>query len=142
MTVDLALKLTRTIPAAPEKVFDAWLDPQMMALFLCPGAGTTSKVTNDPTVGGRYDILMEGGPHGDGIPHWGTYRRIDRPEVLEFTWNSPHAEPDSIVTLTFTPVPAGTEVTLVHDRFPSEGARSGHEKGWSSILEKLEARFA
>ncbi|GGE34428.1 hypothetical protein GCM10011360_22860 [Primorskyibacter flagellatus] len=142
MTVDLALKLTRTIPAAPEKVFDAWLDPQVMALFLCPGEGTTSQVTNDPTVGGRYDILMEGGPHGEGVPHWGTYRRIDRPEVLEFTWNSPHAEPDSIVTLTFKPVSGGTEVTLVHDRFPSDGARSGHEKGWTSILEKLEARFA
>lgn len=142
MTVDLALKLTRVIPAPADKVFDAWLNPEVMQGFLCPGEGTTSRVSNDPVVGGRYDILMEGGPHGEGVPHWGEYRRIDRPEHLEFTWNSPHAEPDSIVTLEFRPVDGGTEVTLIHDRFPSEGARDGHEKGWTSILEKLEATFA
>lgn len=141
MTVDLALKLTRTIPAPQDKVFDAWLDPKVMAIFLCPGEGTTSKVSNDPVVGGRYDILMEGGVHGEGIPHWGEYRVITPPDRLEFTWNSPHAEPDSIVSLDFRTVEGGTEVTLIHDRFPSDGARDGHEKGWTSILEKLELAF-
>ena len=141
MTVDLALKLTRVIPAAQDKVFDAWLDPKLMALFLCPGEGTTSTVTTDPRVGGRFDILMEGGVHGEGIPHWGVYREISRPDRLVFTWNSPHAEPDSVVALDFRSVKGGTEVTLIHDRFPSEGSRNGHEQGWSSILEKLDAMF-
>lgn len=137
MTVELALKLNRVIPAPQDKVFDAWLNPKVMQIFLCPGEGTTSQVSNDPVEGGRYDILMEGGPHGEGVPHWGEYKEISRPDRLSFTWNSPHAEPDSIVTLDFVAVDGGTEVTLTHDRFPSDAARDGHEKGWGSILEKL-----
>ncbi|OWU85083.1 hypothetical protein ATO6_08505 [Oceanicola sp. 22II-s10i] len=141
MTLELALKVSRTIPAAPDKVFDAWLDPQVMQRFMCPGAQRALRVSNDPRVGGRFDILMVGSD-GKEIPHWGEYREISRPSRLVFTWNSPHAEPDSVVELTFARDGAGTLVTLVHDRFPSEGSRNGHEQGWTGILEKLDAVFA
>lgn len=139
MTLDLPLRLSRTIPAEREKVFDAWLDPALMQIFLCPEEGSMAKVTTDATEGGRFDILMEGGPDDEGVPHWGEYRVIDRPVRLDFTWNSPHAAPDSLVHLTFEDSKDGTHVRLVHDCFPSEEARDGHEKGWTSILEKLEA---
>ncbi len=136
MTADLALKLTRHIPAPPERVFDAWLDPATLKRFMCPGDGmSVPKAENDPRTGGRFDILM----HNDmgEIPHWGEYREIDRPNRLVFTWNSPHAAPDSVVTLTFAASGKGTDVTLVHDRFPSEASRDGHEKGWTAILARL-----
>jgi uncharacterized protein YndB with AHSA1/START domain len=136
MTADLALKLTQFIAATPERVFDAWLDPATLRRFMCPGENTrVLKAETDPQVGGRYDILMSN-EMGD-IPHWGEYREIDRPNRLAFTWNSPHATPDSVVTLTFSPKDGGTEVTLVHDRFPSDASRDGHEKGWTAILGKL-----
>ena len=136
MTTDLALKLTQHVPAAPEKVFDAWLDPETLKRFMCPMEGTSVlRAETDPRVGGRYDILMSN-EMGE-IPHWGEYREIDRPNRLVFTWNSPHAAPDSIVTLTFEGASGGTDVTLVHDRFPSDGSRDGHEKGWTSILAGL-----
>jgi uncharacterized protein YndB with AHSA1/START domain len=136
MTVDLELKLTRHIPALPERVYQAWLDPAVMVRFFHghPDHSVTSADT-DPRLGGSYRVVMNDGTKD--IPHWGEYRRLDRPTCIEFTWNSPHATPDSIVTLTFTPSETGTEVTLVHDRFPSEGARDGHEKGWGCILDQL-----
>jgi uncharacterized protein YndB with AHSA1/START domain len=136
MTTDLALKLTRHIPAPPERVFDAWLDPATLKRFMCPGRDNAClKAETDPRVGGRYDIVMSN-DMGE-VPHWGEYREIDRPNRLVFTWNSPHATPDSIVTLTFAAAGAGTDMTLVHDRFPSEGSRDGHEKGWTAILALL-----
>lgn len=138
MTTDLALKLTRRIAASPEQLFDAWLDPAMLRRFISPGGGTsTLRAETDPRIGGRYDIVMRN-EMGE-IPHWGEYREIDRPNRLSFTWNSPHAVPDSIVTLTFRAVGDETEVTLVHDRFPSEASRNGHEGGWTSILAALDA---
>jgi uncharacterized protein YndB with AHSA1/START domain len=138
MTTDLALKITRRIAAPPERLFDAWLDPAMLRSFMSPGGGvSTTQAQTDPRPGGRYDILMHN-EMGE-IPHWGVYREIDRPNRLAFTWNSPHAEPDSLVTLTFRKVGDDTEVTLVHDRFPSEQSRSGHEGGWTSILAALDA---
>ena len=136
MTADLALKLTQHVPAAAERVFDAWLDPATLKRFMSPGADATClKAETDPRVGGRYDIVMSN-EMGE-IPHWGEYREIDRPNRLVFTWNSPHAEPDSVVTLTFAASGKGTDVTLIHDRFPSEGSRDGHEKGWTAILARL-----
>lgn len=138
MTTDLALKITRRIAASPERLFDAWLDPAMLKRFISPVPGTsTLRAETDPRPGGRYEIVMQN-EMGE-IPHWGEYREIDRPNRLSFTWNSPHAEPDSLVTLTFRPVGDETEVTLVHDRFPSEAERSGHERGWTGILDGLAA---
>jgi uncharacterized protein YndB with AHSA1/START domain len=138
MTTDLALRLTRRIAASPERLFDAWLDPAMLRRFMCPGDGVSVlRAETEPRPGGRFDILMRN--ECGEIPHWGQYREIDRPRRLVFTWNSPHATPDSLVTLTFHPVEGGTEVTLEHDRFPGEGARDGHERGWTAILAGLAA---
>lgn len=136
MTTDLSLKVTQIVPAEPERVFDAWLDPEMITRFMiaAPGAGVKS-AEMDPRVGGRYAITMTN-DMGE-IPHWGEYREINRPDRLVFTWNSPHAAPDSLVTLTFEPVDGETLVTLVHEIFPSEGSRDGHTKGWTSILKTL-----
>ena len=136
MTIDLALKVTRTIPAPPERVFDAWLTPSIMTRFMHGAPDhTVTSAESDARVGGTYKVVMNNGEKH--IPPWGEYREIDRPNRLVFTWNSPHATPDSIVTLDFKAVTDGTELTLTHDRFPSEGSRDGHEKGWTCILGQL-----
>jgi uncharacterized protein YndB with AHSA1/START domain len=132
MTVELALKLTQRIPATPERVFDAWLDPAMLSRFM---SREVLKAESDPRVGGRFDIVMKN-EMGE-VPHWGVYREIDRPNRLAFTWNSPYAEPDSLVTITLKKVGNETELTLIHDRFPTDSAREGHKKGWTAILEAL-----
>lgn len=33
------------------------------------------------------------------------------------------------------------EVTILHELFPAEEARDGHEKGWTSCLNRLETLF-
>jgi len=135
-TTEVELKVIQHVPAPPDRVFDAWLDPEMLARFMRPKQDEPAPgVDLDPRVGGRYEILM--GPPENADRHWGEYKEIARPERLVFTWNSPHAAPDSLVTLTFKMVDGGTEVTLVHDRFPSEGSREGHRQGWTNILETL-----
>ena len=108
----------------------------MLTQFMITGPKTgVERAETDPKVGGRYDIIMTN-EMGE-VPHWGVYKEIDRPNRLVFTWNSPHAAPDSLVTLTFTPVDGETDVTLVHEIFPSEGSRDGHKKGWKAILSVL-----
>lgn len=141
MTTDLILRVTQQVPASPERVFDAWLDADMLAKFMLtgPDSGVSSAET-EAKVGGAYRIVMTN-DMGE-VPHWGEYREIDRPGRLVFTWNSPHAAPDSLVTLTFAPAGGGTLVTLVHEKFPSEGSREGHIKGWTGILETLSGAFA
>jgi uncharacterized protein YndB with AHSA1/START domain len=133
---DLSLTVSRVIPAPPERVFDAWLDPKMMAKFMMGMPGTTvPKVETDPRAGGRFLILMR---TDRDLPHEGTYKEITRPRRLVFTWESAHSTvEDSTVTVTFAEADGGTLVELTQVRFASEGSRDGHKAGWSYILDLL-----
>lgn len=141
-TQDLELTCTRTIAASPEMLYDAWLDPAMLARFMTPGPDmTVPKAEADARVGGRFDIVMRAGDQE--LPHWGLYRELDRPNRIVFTWNSPYTtDEDSTVTLSFRAVAAGTEVTLHHIRFPSEESRDNHQGGWTAILACLDEAVA
>ena len=134
---DLTLTVTRTINAPPETVFDAWLNPEMLMRFMCPGPGmTTPSATADPQVGGRFDLIMKNGD--DEMPHGGVYREIDRPNRLVFSWESPFNAEGSTVTLDFKPTSDGTHLTLTHIRFVDEQSRDNHQGGWTAILAKLD----
>lgn len=133
---DLSLTVSRTITAAPERVFDAWLDPGMLMRFMQPGPGmTTPSAATDPREGGRFDLIMKNGD--DEMPHGGVYKVIDRPNRLVFSWESPFSVEGSTVTLDFRPEGTGTHVTLTHVRFPDQESRDNHENGWTAILTRL-----
>ena len=133
----LELRCEKLISAPPEAVFNAWLDPAMLARFMTPGPGmSVPHAATDPKVGGRFDIVMKAGD--DEIPHAGTYKEISPHSKLVFTWESPFSVDDSTVTLEFAPEGSATRVTLHHVRFPSEESRANHEGGWMAILTSLD----
>ena len=133
---ELALEVSRVINASKEHLFNAWLDPKMLAQFMTPADGVTvPEAKTDPTPGGRYLIVMRT-PDRD-LPHSGTYRAIDPHDRIVFTWESEFSRDDSEVTLTFDEADGGTLVTLRHVRFLDEEKRDNHEKGWGAILEAL-----
>lgn len=137
MTTDLSLKVSRKIAAPAKSLFEAWLDPEMLMRFMCPdhGMGVKSAET-DPRTGGAYSVVMLG--ESGEIPHWGEYLEITQFSRIAFTWQSPYSVPDSVVTLAFDEQDGSTNLTLTHERFLSEEMRDNHEKGWTSILRKLE----
>ena len=134
---DLSLKITKTIKAPIEKVFDAWLDPAMLSQFVLPGPGMPKpEVENDPREGGRFSIIMQVGDNK--IPHSGTYITLKRPELLVFSWESPFSRDDSRVTLKFSAIDgSSTSLELSHVKFNDEESRDNHKGGWSNILDML-----
>jgi len=134
---ELSVNIQKLIEAPIKKVFDAWLDPVMLAQFMLPAPGMEPSPTkNEARVDGRFEILMNVGDKQ--IPHTGTYLEIDRPSTLVFTWESPASLDNSIVTLKFTAVDDNkTNIVLTHDRFIDEEHRSNHEGGWTNILKSL-----
>jgi len=134
---DLSLTVKKTIPAPVEKVFDAWLDPKMLAKFMMPGpAMSVPKAESDGREGGRFNIVMAT-PEQE-IPHAGTYLEISPHSRIRFTWESPYSVDDSTVTLDFKATgDKTTEVALTHVKFASEEARDNHKGGWTSILDML-----
>jgi uncharacterized protein YndB with AHSA1/START domain len=140
---DLELTISRKIAASREKVFNAWLSPEMLARFMRTPSGSTdvSKVKTDPVKGGRFSIVMVTAERE--IPHAGTYLDIDPYSHLAFTWESPYSLDDSVVTIDLAEVdPGTTEITLRQVKFKSEEARQGHTSGWSAILDSLEQTLA
>ena len=134
---DLSLSVSRTINAPIEKVFDAWLDPKMLAQFILPMPGMPQpEVENEPAQGGSFTIVM---PVGENqVPHTGKYLEITRPTRLVFTWESPCSTDGSTVTINFSQASENkTNVELTHVRFIDEETRSDHEGGWTNILEAL-----
>lgn len=126
----------RTIAATAEELFDAWLDPVAVGLWMRPSAIRRTEAKIDPRVGGRYEIQM----HSDteDYPHSGEYRVIDRPRRLVFTWISRGTEGrETLVTVDFLPMAQRTEVVVTHERLP-DAARESHTNGWTSGIERLE----
>lgn len=135
-TNDLTLTVSRTFDAPSEKVFDAWLNPEMLTRFMTPGDDVSvPSATVDPVEGGEFEVIMKVGDKE--IPHSGVYKAIDRHRRLVFTWESPHSIDGSTVTVEFAPAEKGTEVTLTQVSFSSEDSRDGHTEGWTAILAAL-----
>ena len=134
---ELKLELSHKYAASREDLFDAWLDPRMLAQFMTPGPDmSVPEAKSDAREGGRFLVVMRAGDQD--LPHAGTYKTIDRPNRLAFTWESPMSPiEDSTVTLDFEEVDGGTNLRLTHVRFPSEESRANHEGGWTRILATL-----
>jgi uncharacterized protein YndB with AHSA1/START domain len=131
-----AVVVRRTIAAPAEDLFDAWLDPQALALWMRPGTIQSTVAQVEARVGGGYEITMQGtsGP----IVHKGVYRTIDRPTRLAFTWITAFTENrETLVTVDFIRLGQRTEVVVTHEQLP-ESALPSHHKGWTSGLEHLD----
>ena len=134
---DLTLTCRRTIKATPEQLYNAWLDPATMKQFMAGASQmSVSEARSDARVGGGFFVMMVGDTE---VPHQGIYKALEPFSRIVFTWESPFSTADSEVELRFHPVSGGTEVVLHQVKFLSEGARDGHVKGWTAILEKLES---
>lgn len=137
-TDEFALTVQREIAASAEDLFDAWLDADSLGVWMRPGEVRATRAETDPREGGEFRILMVR-EDADTILHTGTYRVIDRPRRLVFTWSSPHTDfRDSIVTVTFEPSATSTLVQIHQIGLPSADAQAGHENGWSDALRELD----
>ena len=138
MTDDYLVTVQREIAAPAEDLFDAWLDAQSLGSWLKPDGIRETRAETDPRVGGTFRIVMV--DDESSIVHSGTYREIDRPRRLVFTWSSPATGfRDSIVTVTFQPSSSSSTVVEIHQvGLPDEEARVGHHAGWSDALRELD----
>ena len=91
-----------------------------------------------PPVGHEYRIAIT---HKGGNVHTilGTYRLIDPPRKLVYTWRwegGPIA--DTLVTVDFAPEGEATKVTITHEQFTNTEDRDKHNEGWNGCLNRLQ----
>lgn len=138
-----SLTITRTITGSPEEVFQAWTNPEVMSSWWGPEGMTGAECNLDVRDGGHWRAIMRG-PNGEHTTS-GEYVRVDPPKELVFTWaweNDGVRGEETLVTVTFKPQGSNTALTLLHERFSKQETCDMHFEGWSSTLNKLEAKFA
>jgi uncharacterized protein YndB with AHSA1/START domain len=137
-----ALRITRILKAPPERVYQAFLDPDALAKWMPPHGFTGHVHHIEPKVGGRFRMSFStidrkwthffGGEYLELTP----YERIVNTDRFEDE-NLRHIE--LRVTVTFKPVPEGTELTIVQegiDKLPKEMS-SGASIGWKQSMDNL-----
>jgi uncharacterized protein YndB with AHSA1/START domain len=130
------LTLTRLLPAPREQVFAAWTTPESLRQWMCPDDAEVVLVEMDLRVGGEFRIDMLAG--GERLVHRGTYRQIDPPQTLVFTWISVDTYGgETVVRVDLRERGNGTQLTLTQTLLPDSRAVERHTRGWSQILDRL-----
>ena len=140
LTPNVKVSVTRHFDASPERVFDAWLDPEMIGKWMFGPALREEEVLRivaDARVGGAFSFLVR--RQGQEIDHVGKYREIDRPRRLIFTWGiAGESEDESLVIIEIVPQGTGAELTLTHEMDPKwADYASRTEAGWTKMLDAL-----
>jgi uncharacterized protein YndB with AHSA1/START domain len=122
------IRVARHFRAAPEHVFDAWLDPRIAGQWLFATAlRPMAQVNIDARAGGSFSLLER--CSGVDIEHTGDYLEVDRPRRLVFTLRLPQI---SRVSADFVSLHAGCELVVAH-RLPQEVATVMRNR-WTGML--------
>lgn len=131
----LPVRIMRTVPAPPTVVWRAFTDPNALTSWFWP-ARLAPRVQTEPQVGGRYQIASAvARSMASAIS--GEYLTVDEPDMLAFTWCWEGGENPSRVTVRFSEVDDGTELTVEHDQFVDEEDRDAQSRSWRDCLDRL-----
>lgn len=135
-----AVTVIRSMKAPLQAVFDAWTDPLILRQWMCPGPGVVGEMTCDPVVGGSYRLVMVF-PDGAYVVT-GDYLEVEPPHRLVFTWVSERSAGPTRVTVTLRSDGDLTEMSIVHDRLPSDAFRGFASGAWADVLGKLDSALS
>jgi uncharacterized protein YndB with AHSA1/START domain len=137
-----AAVVQRLLPAAPDIVYDQWLDPVALADWMCPRPARCRNVGLEPRLGGQLRIDVE--DEGTEFFITGEYLVLDRPNRLSFTWTCstwPDTGRRSVVDVRLESRGSGqTMMTIEHTLLPP-GLVDQHERGWMAIAGQLAAEL-
>ena len=139
-----SLRMVHRLPASPERVFDALVNPEAMRKWMFAGEDTKYEV--DLRVGGTWSITNR----RDGVEYVasGTYLEVDPPRRLVYTFAMLQFSPNSdTITIELTPAAgecimtftqAGLDIADELRQVPV-GEKGGSETGWEQGFEALTA---
>jgi len=134
------LHLEKLLPSPPERVFGAFTDSEQLRGWWGPVGFTVQSLEFDVVEGTDYRITMQP-PDGDVFRIRGTFRALEVPRRVTFTFVYEEPDPDdqeTLVTLRFDPEDGGTRLVLDQEPFTTAARWELHRQGWTETLERLE----
>jgi uncharacterized protein YndB with AHSA1/START domain len=135
---EATLRLVRPFAAPRERVFAAWTSSEALRQWWWPAQFAT-QISCDLRVGGTYRFESTGLPEGRNIAVSGTFREVDAPRRLVYTWQWDGETATTLVTVELHERDGGTELVLTHTPFDNEEERANHHQGWDDCIDRIEA---
>jgi len=124
------IRITRTINAPPEMIFDALTQAAWLRDWFCREART------EPCEGGQFRVGW-----WSGYDAHGTYTAFAPPRVVGFTWLGKGEPGETQIRIALKPVEGATKLTLTHTGFGTgkkwAGQADGAMREWGKVLDSL-----
>jgi uncharacterized protein YndB with AHSA1/START domain len=151
------VRIEETFAAPRERVFDAWVRPDLLARWYAPGGCTLHIEHVEVRPGGSYHWCIRNPSFGDC---WtiGTYMEVTPPERLVFTaviadaagspaspesqGHDPAWPSETVVRVTFEERGGRTVVTLEQDVPEALAKRTGALPSWLDMFDRLRRQLA
>lgn len=131
----------RKMPAPREVVYAAWIDPEGLREWMCPGDVLSAEATLDVRVGGSFRITMRSKERVH--EHVGIYQIVDPPAKLRFTWSGlDNPNEITLVTVEFLDHANTCELVITHECFTKSEIAQRYEMGWGTIATKFASHLA
>ena len=144
-----AVRIERTISASPERVYRAWLGPDLVRRWMAPGGFEATQVEIEERVGGHYRVWhVEGEPMREAsTASWWSWSPTDASSGAgDLSGLNDEKARHLTRFLTITLHDAGdgfTKLGLVHERLNETAAAlppvaDGVGPGWEDVLGRLD----
>lgn len=138
----VAVRVSRVFQAPPDRIWHCFTDPDAYAKWL-PPHGFTGKVHSmEAKVGGSFRMSFSTINRGWSETFGGRYVEMTPFTRLvhtnKFESSDPTMQGEMLTTITFKPVPGGTEVNVVQEGIPAGPAADGAPIGWGQSLDNLQ----
>ncbi len=134
------VRIERIFSAAPQTLYDAWTQPDVLMRWWGPKGITAVAAQLDVRAGGQYAITMQPA-QGDPFVVSGEYREVDPPARIVKTWRYTGAKIANavagVVTVEFIAEGRDTRIVLTQEFDQEPPDLAGRDKGWRSSLERL-----
>lgn len=142
---------SKTIAASPQAIYQAFIDPDKLVVWLPPEGMSAQIDCFEPKKGGRYRIVLTyetsegtGGKTTETTDvSEGTFTELIPEAKITWSGHFDSADPsmmnEMLQTWYFEAVPDGTKVTIICENVPEGIRKEDHDSGLESSLHNLAA---
>lgn len=132
--------IIREFDATPDRVWQAWVEPDQMAQWLPDGVSTPREtISVDLRVGGKYAYTMVNNESGERYPTGGEYIELDAPHRLVMSWGNPNDSLEEAMRIAIDLERIGDRTRMTFTLQGAEGAPGDGYiyDGWDQALASL-----